>query len=76
MKPEHQVCVIYAGVNGFLDKMETSKIPEFEKKFLEFMTGSHQGMFDEIRKSTELSKENGEKLASIMKDWLPQSGLV
>lgn len=37
MKPEHMVCVIYAGVNGYLDKMETNKIPQFEKQFLEHM---------------------------------------
>lgn len=76
MKPEHQVCVIYAGVNGYLDKMQTSKIPQFEKLFLEYMKNSHQGFFDEVQSTTVLSKENGEKLGQIIKDWLPQSGLL
>ncbi len=31
MSSEDQVCVIYAGVNGYLDKMETSEINKFEK---------------------------------------------
>lgn len=30
MKAEEQVCILYAGVRGFLDKMETSEIGEFE----------------------------------------------
>ena len=68
--------MIYAGVNGYLDKMETNKIPQFEKKFLEFMKTSHQGFLDEIRKTTVLTKENSQKLGEVLKEWLPQSGLV
>ena len=30
MKPEYIVCVIYAGVRGYLDKVETKKIGLFE----------------------------------------------
>lgn len=26
MRPEHQVCIIYAGVRGYLDKISTKKI--------------------------------------------------
>eukprot|EP01015_Nassula_variabilis_P002192 TRINITY_DN1119_c0_g1_i2.p1 TRINITY_DN1119_c0_g1~~TRINITY_DN1119_c0_g1_i2.p1 ORF type:complete len:582 (+),score=194.51 TRINITY_DN1119_c0_g1_i2:2-1747(+) len=37
MPVEEQVCVIYAGVRGFLDKMVTSEIPKFEKRFLDLL---------------------------------------
>jgi hypothetical protein len=30
MKPEYIVCVVYAGVRGYLDKVETKKIEKFE----------------------------------------------
>ena len=30
MKPEYIVCVLYAGVRGYLDKVETKKIGLFE----------------------------------------------
>lgn len=76
MKPEHQVCIIYAGVNGYLDKMETSKIPKFEVKFLEYMTNSHQALFDEIRNTTVLSEKNAQLLGDTLKEWIPLSGLV
>ncbi len=41
MPAEEQVCVIYAGVRGFLDKMLTSEIGRFEQKFLEHIRSTH-----------------------------------
>lgn len=76
MKPEHMVCVIYAGVNGYLDRMETNKIPQFEKLFLEHMKSQHSGMIEDIKKTTVLSDDNDKKLKEILKEWLPQSGLI
>lgn len=35
MPAEEQVCVIYAGVRGYLDKLVTADIPVFEQKFLQ-----------------------------------------
>jgi len=37
MPAEEQVCVIYAGVRGFLDKLLTSEISKFETKFLQHL---------------------------------------
>ena len=37
MPAEEQVCVIYAGVRGFLDRLVTSEIPKFEVKFLQHL---------------------------------------
>jgi len=36
MPVEEQVAVIYAGVNGFLDKLPVESITEFEKEYLHF----------------------------------------
>lgn len=76
MVPEHQVCVIYAGVNGYLDKMNVKNINQFEIQFLEFMNNTHKGFLDEIRTTGALSKENDHKLGELLKEWLPQSGLM
>jgi F-type H+-transporting ATPase subunit alpha len=35
MPSEEQVCVLYAGVRGYLDKVATSDIEAFEKAYLE-----------------------------------------
>ena len=51
------MCVIYAGVNGYLDKMETSEIPNFEKKFLEYMKSNNPTLMEEIRSTGILTDE-------------------
>ena len=41
MVAEEQVCVIFAGVRGYLDKMVTSEISKFESKFVAHLRASH-----------------------------------
>jgi len=50
MVAEEQVCVIFAGVRGYLDKMVTSEISKFEAKFLAYLRGSHSTLLQKIRK--------------------------
>ena len=76
MSSDEQVCVIYAGVRGFLDKILTTEIPKFEKTFLEFMKSNHKSLMDEIRKTGKLTKENDDKIGKILTDWIPSSGLI
>jgi F-type H+-transporting ATPase subunit alpha len=49
MAAEEQVCVIYAGVRGYLDKLVTSEIPKFEAKFLQYLRANHPKIIDGIR---------------------------
>ena len=44
MKAEEQVCVIFAGVNGYLDTLLTSEIRHFEARFLEHVRNNHAGL--------------------------------
>ncbi|MBC6405551.1 MAG: F0F1 ATP synthase subunit alpha [Rhodospirillales bacterium] len=46
---EEQVCVIYAGVKGFLDKVDTNKISDFEKKLLADLRGRGKEILASIR---------------------------
>lgn len=48
MPAEEQVCVVYAGVRGFLDNVVTSEIPKFEEKFLAFLKESHPKIIEDI----------------------------
>lgn len=50
MAAYEQVCIVYAGVRGYLDKMVTSEIPKFEEKFLKHLKQNHQGILDRISK--------------------------
>ena len=49
MAIEEQVTVIYAGVRGYLDKMEPSKITRFEKAFLQHVLSQHQDLLSAIK---------------------------
>ena len=46
MPAEEQVCVLFAGVKGYLDKIQTSDIGKFEKGYLEHLKSKHQGLLD------------------------------
>jgi F-type H+-transporting ATPase subunit alpha len=76
MSPEEMVCVIYAGVRGYLDKIQTSEISKFEKEFLNFMKTNHKDTMEEIRSTGKMSKENDDKLGKLLLEWLPTSGLA
>lgn len=49
MQTEEQVCVLYAGVRGFLDKVVTSEIGKFEKGFLAHIKSKHPHILEAIR---------------------------
>ncbi len=68
LKMEEQVCVIYAGVNGYLDKMEVSSIKPFEDKLLGAMRTQHKELLDHIRDTTALSDDDAGKLKKVVED--------
>jgi F-type H+-transporting ATPase subunit alpha len=76
MPAEEQVCVIYAGVRGFLDKMMTSEIAKFEARFLEVLRTRHGDILVAIRKEGVLTKELDERLKAILQDFIPSGGFA
>ena len=74
MVAEEQVCVIFAGVRGFLDKMVTSEISKFESKFLAHLRATHQSLLDKIRNEGKLEPADEQNLNSILEAFIPESG--
>ena len=72
---EEQVCILYAGVKGHLDKVATSDMAEFEAKFREHIRSKHGSLYTTIREESTLSEKTEAELKSIIKDFLPNSGL-
>jgi F-type H+/Na+-transporting ATPase subunit alpha len=66
LKMEEQVCVIYAGVSGYLDPFPVDRARAFEDGLLALLRASHTGLLDTIRVSKDLSDESGAKLRSIV----------
>jgi F-type H+-transporting ATPase subunit alpha len=69
LKMEEQVAVIYAGVNGYLDKFEVSKIRGFENGLLSLLRTKHTDILNDIRTSLDLSKDNEAKLKTVVEDF-------
>ncbi|XP_069025753.1 ATP synthase subunit alpha, mitochondrial [Embiotoca jacksoni] len=70
MAIEEQVTVIYAGVRGYLDKMEPSKITKFEKAFLQHILSQHQDLLTAIRSDGQISEPSDAKLKQIVLSFL------
>ncbi|KAB1074838.1 F0F1 ATP synthase subunit alpha [Methylobacterium planeticum] len=66
LKMEEQVAVIYAGVNGYLDKLPLAKVRPFEDQLLSTLRSKHQDLLTAIRDSKDLSDENAGKLKSVV----------
>jgi len=70
MAIEEQVAVIYCGVRGHLDKLDPSKITEFEKQFLEHILSSHKDVLATISKEGKITDETDAKLKKIVTDFI------
>lgn len=62
---EEQVALIFAGVKGYLDKIDTKRIVGFEKSFLPFLKTNHPALLETIRKEGKLTTETEGQLAKI-----------
>jgi len=63
---EEQVCVIFAGVRGYLDKIATNRVNDFEEEFLRKLHNDHGEILSSIRESGKLDDENEEKLVEAL----------
>ncbi|KAM9098899.1 ATP synthase subunit alpha, mitochondrial [Sarcophilus harrisii] len=70
MAIEEQVAVIYAGVRGYLDKLEPSKITKFESAFLAHVISQHQSLLNNIRTDGKISEQSDAKLKEIVTNFL------
>ncbi|MER8655882.1 F0F1 ATP synthase subunit alpha [Mesorhizobium sp. M0847] len=62
LKVEEQVTVIFAGVNGYLDKLALNQVGKFEHGLLSHMRSAGKDVLDGIRKEKALSDDLRAKL--------------
>ena len=75
MPAEEQVVVVFAGVNGYLDKIQTSEIAKFERLFLESMRSKNAAILEEIRRVGKLSDKLKADIASALEEFMASAGL-
>jgi len=70
----HQVCILYAVTNGYLNKLDVEKIPEFERRLYEYMESNCYEVLKEIRETGKLEKEE-ETLKNALTKLLEEFGV-
>lgn len=66
LKTEEQVAVIFAGVNGYLDKIEVSQVGAFEQGLLSHMRGEGKDILAAIADKKAVTDEIKEKLVAAI----------
>src|SRR5687767_336645 len=66
LKMEEQVVVVFAGVNGYLDKLPVSSVREFETGLLAILRSEHKELLDAIRNEGQLTDEIRTDLKSVL----------
>ncbi|CAJ0826600.1 3582_t:CDS:2, partial [Entrophospora sp. SA101] len=59
---ELQVPLVFAGVHGFLDKIDSKRVVEFESSFLPHISSNHADVLDTIKKEGVISESTDKKL--------------
>jgi F-type H+-transporting ATPase subunit alpha len=66
LKMEEQVCVIYAGVNGYLDPIPVNRVRAFEDGLLGALRTEHGDILKDIRDARDLSDATTAKLKGVV----------
>ena len=67
---EEQVISIYAGVNGYLDKVGIENVSKFENELMNLIKSSHKDILKSIRDEKALSDATEEKLKQAIEEFL------
>jgi F-type H+-transporting ATPase subunit alpha len=66
LKMEEQVCVIYAGVNGYLDPIPVARVKAFEEGLLALLRTKNADILNKIRDSRDLDDATTAKLKATV----------
>ena len=68
----HQVCILYAVTNGYLNDIEVDKIAEFELRLREYMDNNHMDVLSAIRTTGKLEQETEDALKAALEALLKE----
>ena len=76
MAAEEQVCVLFAGVRGWLDKIQTSDILEFESLYLDHIRNKHAHILETLRTEGQVSDKTNAGIVAVLEEFIPTCGLT
>jgi len=69
LKMEEQVCVIYAGVNGYLDPLPVERVRAFEDGLLGLLRNQYPDILSAVRDTRDLDDATAAKLKSAVESY-------
>ncbi len=66
MQMEEQVCVLYAGVNGYLDALPVNRVKAFQDGLLNWLKSQNADLIATIRSSKDLSDDSAKTLKAAV----------
>jgi F-type H+/Na+-transporting ATPase subunit alpha len=69
LRMEEQVCVIYAGVNGYLDPLPVERVRAFEDGLLALLRNQHADILSAIRDTRDLDDAAAGKLKTVVDNY-------
>jgi len=69
---EEQVVSLYAGVKGYLEKIDTSRVREFETSLLDDIRLKGDDILSSIRKEKQLDEDTEKKLKTYLKKFVEE----
>jgi F-type H+-transporting ATPase subunit alpha len=69
LKMEEQVCVIYSGVNGYLDALPVGRVRAYEDGLLSLLRSKHGELLANIGKTKDLSDGDAATLKGIVESY-------
>jgi len=69
MTIEHQVAIIFAGVNGYLDNLEIEQINNYEKDLTEYLSTNNQQTLDVIISSGKIDGNTEKELKNALENF-------
>jgi F-type H+-transporting ATPase subunit alpha len=69
MAVERQIVSIYAGTNGYLDKIPVDDVQEFERELLSYIDNQHAGFWQALGQEKQISDSIKGKLDAILNEF-------
>lgn len=70
LQMEEEAALLYAGINGYLDKVEVNKISEFEEELLFVLRSTHSNILSAIRDEQKISSETEAMLKQALENFV------
>tara|TARA_B100000073_G_C23658647_1_gene543593 strand:- start:495 stop:1187 length:693 start_codon:yes stop_codon:yes gene_type:complete len=69
MSVSQQVAIIYAGVNGYMDKIDLGKIGEYESGLMDYLSANSQAVLDSITSAGKIDEDTEKELKSALESY-------